>query len=87
MVKQKNVPSHVAALQEAIEICVTQTELASRIAAFRKRPSFKQRTISYWLTTHALIEAEWWEAFEHATNGVTTREKLRPDVFGRVRAA
>lgn len=74
-------PTHVAALQRAIQLAGSQNKLAAAIAAFLNRPSFKQQSVSYWLREGTLIAPEYWPAIEHATGGRVTRAELRPDVF------
>jgi DNA-binding transcriptional regulator YdaS (Cro superfamily) len=76
-------PPHVAALLRAVEILGSQAALAAAIGTFLKRPTVKQGTISYWITSKALLGAEWWSAIESATDGAVTRTDLRPDVFGQ----
>lgn len=73
---------HVTALRRAVAIAGGQAQLAEAIAAYLRRPTVKQQTISYWLRSETRVDAEWWSAIEHATGGKVTREDLRPDVFG-----
>jgi DNA-binding transcriptional regulator YdaS (Cro superfamily) len=72
---------HVEALQLAIKKAGSQAKLASAIAEYLERPTFKQQTVSYWLRNEILLDPEWWPAIEHVTSGEVTRESLRPDVF------
>lgn len=72
---------HVAALEKAIAIAGSQIKLAAGIAEFLNRPTVSQQTISYWVRSGILLDAEWWPAIEHVTNMEVTRNHLRPDVF------
>lgn len=74
---------HVAALRRAIDIAGSQAALAEGLAKFMDRPTISQQTISYWLNKEILIEAEYWPAFAHVTEGEVTGADLRPEVFGR----
>jgi DNA-binding transcriptional regulator YdaS (Cro superfamily) len=73
--------THVEALRKAIELAGSQAKLASAIAVFLNRPTFKQQTVSYWVREGTLVGPEYWPAIEHATGGRVTRADLRPDVF------
>lgn len=72
---------HVVALLRAIDIAGSQAKLAAGLAKFLRRPKISQQLISFWLTNGSLIEAEYWPAIEHVTDGQVTRAQLRPDVF------
>lgn len=65
----------MSALSEAISICGTQTELASRIGG-----KVKTGHIYHWLRSK--VPAEHCAAIESATQGRVTRYQLRPDIFG-----
>ncbi|WP_037114643.1 YdaS family helix-turn-helix protein [Rhodanobacter sp. OR92] len=70
----------MSALEKAITICGSQSELARRIGG-------KVRTghIHYWLRNK--VPADRCADIEHATAGQVTRHDLRPDVFGDASAA
>lgn len=65
----------MSALEDAITICGSQSELARRIGG-------KVRTghIHYWLRNK--VPADRCAAIEKATGGQVTCEMLRPEVFG-----
>jgi len=65
----------MSALEKAITICGSQSELARRIGG-------KVRTghIHYWLKNR--VPADRCGDIETATEGKVTRHDLRPDVFG-----
>lgn len=61
-------------IQRAIQLFGSQAALAERIG-------LSQQGISYLLKTHR-VSAETATAIDRATNGLVSREELRPDLFG-----
>jgi DNA-binding transcriptional regulator YdaS (Cro superfamily) len=63
------------ALERAVKICGSQSELARRLGG-----KIKQQHIHYWLENGlSPVQAI---PIEQAVNGAVTRHELRPDVFG-----
>lgn len=63
------------ALQRAVDICGSQSELARRLGG-----KIKQQHVHYWLENG--LSAVQAIPIERAVNGAVTRHDLRPDVFG-----
>lgn len=81
--RQRAQGPHVDALVKAIDHVGSQSELARRLSKFLNRPTPSQQLISKWLYNGAYIDAEYWAAFEHVTDGKVSAPQLRPDVFRR----
>jgi len=63
------------AIQRAVEIVGTQTELARRIGA-------TQGQVSHWVVGFKPVPPNRCIPIEKATEGQVTRYELRPDIFG-----
>jgi DNA-binding transcriptional regulator YdaS (Cro superfamily) len=66
--------TNALALQRAVAITGSQSELARRIGV-------RQGYVWKWLRSKK-VPAERCAAIERATGGAVTREQLRPDIFG-----
>lgn len=76
------------AIERAVKHVGSQRALAEGIRRFMKSRTFSQQTVSYWIKNDVAVEAEYWPAIEHVTEGEVTRSDLRPDVFlGKSRGA
>lgn len=80
------------ALERAIELCGTQAELASRVAAFKQNPKIKQAHVWNWLNRDGQVPADMVLAIEAATHDEhgrpkVTRHDLRPDLYPEEKAA
>lgn len=95
--KRNDVPKHVAALAEAVEIAGGQSAFAQAIREYFVRNPARdnagrgrrvtQQAVSYWLKNWTLLDPLWWSAIEEVTSDRVARARLRPDVFPRRRAA
>lgn len=65
----------MSAIQKAVEIVGTQTELARRIGA-------TQGQVSHWVVNLKPVPPGRCIPIERATDGQITRYDLRPDIFG-----
>ena len=60
-------------MQQAVRLCGGQSELAKDVGT-------SKQNVYHWVATRP--PAHWCKAIEDATEGMITREQLRPDIFG-----
>jgi DNA-binding transcriptional regulator YdaS (Cro superfamily) len=65
-------------LQDAVDYCGSQSELARRIGV-------SQQAISIWLKSGKPVDGDYVIDIETATDGHVPRERLRPDLYGNRR--
>ena len=68
------------ALQRAVDIAGSQTELAKQLAEIMGLP-IQQQHVWKWLNTVPTLPAEYCLPIEQATNGSVSRYELRPDIY------